>query len=311
MTDSPKVAVFGCTGFIGSYMLKELSINSNPTNVLVRKNSIHKLPKVKNNKIIKGELTELESIKSTIKDCNIIIYAIGIIREYKSSGITFDKLHFEYFKNIVDLAKEIGIDRIIYISSNGAKQYGTKYQSSKYKAEQYLAENIDNWTIYRPSVVFGDPDGRAEFVTQLRDDIIQKNIPAPLFFRLNPFSYKQFFKSNPVHVEDLVKLVVRGLESDKTNLQIFPVGGARQTSWESILKTIDKKLNRKKIFLPVPIIIIQTLAKLFDRFEFFPITYDQIVMLKEDNICLSDKIFKEFEIVPKDFSFDNLNYIKK
>ncbi|MFC1565627.1 NAD(P)H-binding protein [Candidatus Neomarinimicrobiota bacterium] len=305
-----KVAVFGGTGFVGSYILKELSNNSFSINALVRKDSENKIPKVNNINVINGDLSDIDSVKETIKHCDIVIYAVGIIREYSKRGITFEKLHYEYFKNIVDISKSAVIKKVIYISANGAKPIGTKYQTSKYLAEQYLQNNFNNWTIFRPSVVFGDPEGKMEFVSQLKKDIVNKYFPVPLFFRSNPFKYNIFFKSNPVHVGDLAKLVVKGLQSDNANNVIFTVGGLQETTWHSMLKTISNTTNRKKIFLLVPIIIVQIFAKMLDRFRFFPITYDQLKMLKEDNICASEDIFREFDIKPKEFSTDNLDYLQ-
>ena len=45
------------------------------------------------------------AIEQTIMNTEAVIYNVGIIREFKSEGITFEKLHFNYFKQVVDIAK--------------------------------------------------------------------------------------------------------------------------------------------------------------------------------------------------------------
>ena len=127
MASLTKVAVFGGTGFIGSNIIEELVNTNYKPKALVRESSISKLP-IGNIEIIKGKIDDQKSIDSILQNSDVIIYAVGIIRENTKKGISFDKVHFEYFRNIVDLSKENGIKRIIYVSANGVKELGTKYQ---------------------------------------------------------------------------------------------------------------------------------------------------------------------------------------
>ena len=310
MVEKLKIAVFGGTGFIGSNIVKELIVNGYNPRLLVRDRSAVNSFNDKAT-IIEGEVSDQNTVKEVIDDCSIIIYAIGIIREYPNRDITFDNLHFNYFKQIVDISKQKAIKKIVYVSANGIDNLNTKYQTSKYLAEQYLRENVDNWTIFRPSVVYGNPGSKIEFLTQLKNDIIDKPIPAPLFFRINPFKSKSFFKSNPVHVEDLTRLIVKSIESDFSVKKIYKVGGPSETTWYSMLKSISITLGKNKVFIPIPIVSIQIIAILLDRFSFFPITSSQIKMLKENNICESRELFRQYGIIPKDFSEDSISYLNQ
>ena len=49
------------------------------------------------------------------------------------------------------------------MSANGVKEIGTKYQSTKWHSEQVLKKTLMEWTIFRPSLIFGDPKGKKEF----------------------------------------------------------------------------------------------------------------------------------------------------
>jgi len=311
MSTSNKVALFGGTGFIGSYILEELVQNGFKPTLLIRKNSESKLTIKKNINIITGTLDDAQAINETIHNCDTIIYSVGLIREIPQKNVTFNKLHYEYFKNVVDISNINNINKIIYISANGVASSGTKYQTSKYAAEEYLKNNFNNWTIFQPSVVFGDPKGKMEFVTQLKEEIIDKYFPAPLFFIINPFKYNTFFKSNPVHVQDLAELVVKSIDSPNANNQSYQVGGPIQTSWSSILKSISHVVGKRKISLPVPISIVQFIATITDKLNVLPITAAQIKMLKENNICNSENIFHDFDIKPTGFNTDSIKYLNK
>ncbi|GIT57575.1 MAG: hypothetical protein Ct9H300mP18_10040 [Candidatus Neomarinimicrobiota bacterium] len=60
------------------------------------------------------------------------------------------------------------------MSANGVKVDGTGYQKTKYLAEEYLKFSNVDWTIFRPSLIFGDPRGgdRPEFCSQLKKDML-------------------------------------------------------------------------------------------------------------------------------------------
>ncbi|GAI47246.1 unnamed protein product, partial [marine sediment metagenome] len=128
-------------------------------------------------RIVPGDIKDDRAVREVLDGCDAVVYTIGIIRECKRKGITFDELHYRGAKLVVDLSVEYGVERFVLMSANGVKPDGTVYQKTKFMAEQYLRNTGLHWTIFRPSVVFGDPMGKIEFCSQLRDQII--NIPFP------------------------------------------------------------------------------------------------------------------------------------
>ena len=152
-----KIAIFGGTGFVGSYIIDELLKNDHEPLVLVREGSKSKLINADKCKIISGDISEIESIENTIKSADVVIYCIGIIREFPKKGATFEQLHFQAAKKCIDVAKALGVKRFIMMSANGVKVDGTGYQRTKYLAEEYLKFSNLDWTIFRPSLIFGDP----------------------------------------------------------------------------------------------------------------------------------------------------------
>ena len=76
-----------------------------------------------------------------------------------------------------------------------------------------------------------------------------------------------------------------------------------------IIKIISSAYNKKKMVMPAPALFIGTLALFLDRFEWFPISRDQINMLIEGNTCNSDRIFKRYNIKSIKFESKNLDYL--
>ena len=198
------------------------------------------------------------------------------------------------------------------MSANGVCPDGTGYQKTKWMSEQYLKNTDLKWTIFRPSTIFGDPrgNGRPEFCSQLKKDLINLPLPAPLFHEgLIPFNAGNFSMS-PVHIKDVSKSFVSSLTNEKSSFQTIELGGEDFT-WKEIIKTIGTAAGKKKFMVPAPVIAVKSVASAMDRFSWFPVTADQLTMLVEGNTCDSSKYFSENKIDPIPFTEENLSYLGK
>ena len=303
-----KVAVFGGSGFVGNYIINELIAQNYEVNVLVRKGSQDKVESLDKCNVFYGDILDVDIVKGVIDSCDTIIYNIGIIREFKSKNITYKALHYEGAKLTIDIAKDLNINRYIMMSANGVKPNGTGYQKTKYDAEVYLKNNLRDWTIIRPSLIFGDSKGKKEFCSELKKDMLSLPFPAPAFFSgLNILS-AGMFKMSPIHIKDVSRIFVGCIENNHSFKKIYELGGDDFT-WKEIIKIIGNSYGKNKLIIPAPALFVQLAALILDRFEWFPISYDQLVMLLEGNTCDSSDIFKRYSIDPIKFSSKNINYL--
>jgi len=304
-----KVAVFGGTGFVGSYILDELLAQGHQAKLLVRFGSESKLESFSNIESVFGDVSSLESIEETLSGCDAAINLIGLIREFPSKEITFEDLHFQSAKRVIHAAEKAGVKRFTLMSANGVKPNGTPYQTSKWLAEQVLKGSTLDWTIFRPSLIFGDPRGRVEFCSQLRDDMLSLPIPAPLFHRgLIPKNAGEF-EMSPIHVKNVATIFVDALSKESTFGKRYDLGGPDIFTWKQLIKQIATGVGKIKWTMPAPVFPIKMVAGMLDRFSFFPITKDQLTMLLEGNTCDSKEVFEEFKIDPIPMNKDTLNYL--
>ena len=77
-----KVALFGGTGFVGTYITEELLNNNHDPVLLVRPGSENKVYLPEKCHINIGDITDFESIEQTINNTDAVIYNIGIIRQF-------------------------------------------------------------------------------------------------------------------------------------------------------------------------------------------------------------------------------------
>ena len=305
-----RIALFGGTGFVGSYLVDALVAAGMHPVLLVRPGSEQRVRHPEACSWETGDITDSPAVARTVQEADAVIYNIGLLREFPQRGITFERLHFDAAKRVMDAALAAGARRFLLMSANGVRADGTAYQRTKYLAEQYLATTGLDWTVFRPSVLFGDPRGRQEFASQLRQDIVDAPLPAPLFYPgLLPIGAGEF-QMSPVHVEDVAAAFVAALQRSETVGQVLTLGGPRSVSWREIIATIASAVGKQKLMLPVPALAVSMAAALLERFPDFPVTRAQIRMLLEGNTCPPDAL-QALGITPRPFDLDPLGYLAR
>jgi len=303
-----RVAIIGGTGFVGSYIVDELLKQGHDVSALVRPGSEHKVRHSAAVRVVFGSVDSTASIGDLVSGCEAVIYCVGILREFPKQGITYESTQFDGVASTVDAALENGVRRFLLMSANGVKIPGTRYQETKKRAEdRVLASGLDA-TIFRPSIIFGDPRGQMEFATQLFQDMVEKPIPAVGFFSgLSPTSGAVLM--SPVHVEDVANAFVNTLTDDSTVGENYNLGGPEILSWTEMLRRIAAATGRKKWIIPMPIVLMKIAATLFDWLPFFPVTRDQLTMLAEGNTADPAIVESLTSSPPRAFSPATLDYL--
>jgi len=305
-----KVTIFGGSGYVGSYLIDELLEKGHHPVLLIRPESHHKVKHRQHCTLIDGDITDPEAVRAAVSGADAVIYNIGILREFPAQGVTYQALHFEGARRAMDAAEDNGVRRFLLMSANGVKADGTGYQRTKYEAEQYLKTTSLQWTVFRPSVLFGDPRSRMEFATQLYRDIVRSPLPAPLFYDgLLPVN-AGMFRMSPVHVKDVATVFVKALDMPETAGQIYELCGPEALSWKDILQMIAAAAGTTKRALPAPALLLKVLAVALDQYAFFPITRDQLTMLMEGNTCGGQDAFQIFGLEPAPFDTTRLSYLQ-
>ena len=303
-----RIALFGGTGYVGSHLVDALVEAGVQPVLLVRPGSEHKIRHPEHCRVEAGDIFDEAAVARVIDGADTAIFNIGILRELPDQGITFQRMHVEAAQRVMDAAVKAGVKRFVLMSANGANPEGTAYQRTKYQAEQYLAGTQLDWTVLRPSVQFGDPRGRQEFATQLRDDIVNAPLPAPLFYPGVLPTGAGEFRMSPVHVADVAGAFVAVLNRPETIGRVLCLGGPAAISWRDIIATIAAASGKRKLMLPVPACAVSAAAALLERFPSFPITRDQIRMLLEGNTCPPDDLVG-LGIEPQPFEVATLGYL--
>ena len=276
-----KIAIIGGTGFVGSYIIDELINKQIVPRVLVRKGSEGKLLQAKKTEFVYGNIEDENAIKETLRGCRAVIYLIALIREFPTQNLTNYRLQYLGVKRVSEACIEVGIKRFVLMSALGVhkNRKTSKYMISKYKAEEEIKNSSLDWTIIRPSSLFGNPrgGGRPEFCLMLNKELLNLipfpnflYFPAPAFFKGFNFLKSGHFALSMLHVKDAAKVFVNCIDDKDVLNKTIELGGLEKISWNRIIKTIGMVTNKKVFMLPTPFFIVSFIASLLDRFSWFP-----------------------------------------
>ncbi|MCM2264183.1 MAG: complex I NDUFA9 subunit family protein [Desulfuromonadales bacterium] len=288
-----KVFVTGGTGFVGSEVLRQLVAAGHGVRALVRPGSEQKLVVRENVEVRHGDATEPATLTEALADCDAVVHLVGIIREFPARGITFERLHVEATGNVLAAAQAQGVKRYLHMSSNGADPAGsTGYHRTKGRAEGAVRTSDRDWTIFRPSLIFGKG---GEFVTMLAD-LIRKSPIVPVIgdgrYRLQPVAISQVAES-----------FVRALAMPETVGQTYHLGGGASYSYDEILDLTGNAIGHKHVSKAhQPLFMVKPMIKLMEHAEHFPITSEQVEMLLQGNVCDTTAWTTDFNLKPVSYA---------
>jgi NADH dehydrogenase len=288
-----KVFVTGGTGFVGREVLRQLLAAGHAVRALVRPGSEGKLAGQEGVELHPGDATEALSLSGALAGCDAVIHLVGIIREFPAKGITFERLHVGATVNLLAAAREQGVHRYLQMSANGTGPAATTgYHRSKWQAEEAVRASGLDWTIFRPSLIFGKG---GEFVTMLAD-LIRK---LPLVPVLGDGQYRM----QPVAVTDVAQSFVRALQKPATIGQTYHLGGGESYSYDEILDLTGLAIGRGQVAKAhQPLLVVKPMIKLLEHSSHFPITTDQLEMLLQGNVCDTTAWAAAFGIQPTSYA---------
>ncbi|MCP1292680.1 complex I NDUFA9 subunit family protein [Chromobacterium sp. S0633] len=153
-----RICVIGGSGFIGSYIAERLTEQDCQLTIATRrreraKASLLVLPGAQ---LVEADIHRPEALEQLISGHDAVINMVGILH---GSAAQFDKAHVQLTEKVIAACRSQGVRRLIHISALGADERGPSlYQQSKGRAEARVRESGLEWTLLRPSVVFGHGD---------------------------------------------------------------------------------------------------------------------------------------------------------
>ena len=253
-----KILLAGATGYLGGYILKEIENSEYQSRVVVRnKNKLKTFPDFKS-EIILAEVTKPNTLENICEGIDVVISTIGITKQ--KDDLTYMDVDFASNKNLLNEAIKSGVKKFICVSVlNGEKLRELKICEAKEKFVDELINSGIDYCVVRPNGFFSD---MTEFYNMAKKGKVY------LFGDGEQ-------RANPIHGEDLAKVVVKNIETDIKEIKI---GGPETLTQNEIAKIAFNALDKKAKITYVPdwirksilwFIRIFTGSKTYGPIEFF------------------------------------------
>jgi uncharacterized protein YbjT (DUF2867 family) len=272
-----KILLTGATGFTGSFVLARLRERGVQPRCLVRTSSDRTL--LGDVEIVEGDLGDPASLDLALQGIDILLNTASI--------------GFGHAPLLVAAAERAGVRRAIFISTTAVfTTLNAKSKSVRLAAEQTIESSSLDWTILRPTMIYGTSRDRnmARLIGYLRR------------WRVLPVVGDGESLQQPVYVGDVATAVVRALDSPATVRRAYNISGAAPLTFNQVVDTITSALGRKvwKLRIPVgpPVALLQGFERLGLR---LPVRAEQLLRLNEDKAFGHDDAWRDFGYAPVSF----------
>ena len=293
MNNYPIATILGGGGFIGRYLVRNLTKKNYrcivPTRNPFSKGYLKTQAPPGAIEIIKFDTKNLNEIKNSINNSDVVINLCGILYENRSQK--FNVIHEYLPETIASLCNATNVKKFIHVSAIGAsKESKSKYQQSKFLGEEKALNNFKNTIIIRPSVVVGSEDNFTNLFAKLSFSPI---IP---IVNVN-------YKFQPIFVNDVAKAIFKAIETKNNEGKIYEIGGDKIINFRDMVKLILKIIGKKRMVVEMPLSIAKIQSTLLGLLPIAPIlTKDQCLILSEkDNVVSSNHLtLNDLSIKPTD-----------
>ncbi len=284
-----RVFVTGATGFVGRVVIQALRAEGHVVRCLVRRGSERDLHGFEAIERVEGDvLGPPDALEADIAGCDTVVHLVGIIREHRARGITFERVHHEGTQNVLAAAGRAGVRRYLHMSALGTRPGArARYHQTKWSAEEAVRASGLAWTIFRPSVIYGPGDG---FVSMLAGMV--RRLPVV------PVIGDGRQRLQPVPVEHVAAGFARAVTVEGSIKQTYAATGPDAVSMVEMLELIGAALHRRVRTVRVPLGLMRPIARLLHRMPSFPVTPDQLLMLEEDNTGDPGPFYATFGLTP-------------
>lgn len=282
ITDTPKlVTIFGGSGFVGRYVVRELANRGYRIRVAVRRPDLagflQPLGNVGQIQLVQANLRYRKSVDAAVKGSDVVINLVGILAE--SGRQKFEAVQ-DFGARAVAEAARAEKARLIHMSAIGADvDSASGYGETKGLGEEGVRKIIKNAIIMRPSIIFGQED---EFFN--RFGAMARIAPAL------PLIGGGTTRFQPVYVGDVAEAIALGVDGKLQAGKTYELGGPQTPTFRECLELLLKEIGRKKMLVSLPWFVAGMMGKALGWLPGAPITSDQVEMLKTDNVVSDEAI---------------------
>jgi len=272
------ILVIGGAGFIGRHIVNRLIDRGLRVTVPVRHRGragyLITLPTID---VVEADVNDDAVLGRLVRGRDAVINLVGILQGSRGVpyGPEFAQAHVELPRRIIHACEREGVRRLLHMSALGADASGpSMYQRSKGAGEALVRASQLDWTIFRPSVVFGPEDRFLNTFARLA-------VLAPVLPIANAGARFQ-----PAYVGDVADAFVNALDNKATYRKAYELAGPRIYTLRELVQFAARASGHPRAVVGLPAGLARTQARLMELAPGEPIlSRDNLDSMKRDNIA--------------------------
>lgn len=260
-----RILLLGAGGFMGRHILSDLLAAGHEVVGVARSTAslAQAFPDARFLQIDLARALRVEDWTQAVAGIDVIVNAAGLLR-----GRDLEAVHVAMPRALHQAAEASGARRAVLVSAISARpDLATDYSQTKLAGEAALRASALDWTILRPSLVYGD--GSYGGTSLMRG---MAGFPV-----LTPIPGDGDFAFTPIHVRDLARTVRLACEGHVPPRQTLePVGPETMTLRQMLSRYRTWLGFGEAQFLPVPMPVMRLMARVGDGLGDGPISSNSL-----------------------------------
>lgn len=251
--------VFGCTGYLGRYLVSKLAKEGTQVIVPYRDEDEKRILKVMGDL---GQVVPLEwdarnpdQIYECLRHSDTVYNLVG--RDWETRNFKYEDVNVKTAQLIAEVASAANVDQFVHVSHlNANPNSASEFYRSKHAGERAVRDAFPNATIVRPGQMFGPEDWLLNLAAQY-----------PILLKLNGGNTKIL----PVHVMDVAEALKTIIDAPVTSVaSTFALPGPAVHTYNSILELVSS-LTFKPVTAPtVPKAVAKAFADIVNQAIWWP-----------------------------------------
>ncbi|HWS74149.1 MAG TPA: complex I NDUFA9 subunit family protein [Quisquiliibacterium sp.] len=302
-----RILIVGGSGFIGRHLAARLSAQNRrivvPSRRAERARHLLTLPTAR---LVDMAAADSPSMEALVAESDAVVNLVGILHGSwgEPYGREFAEAHVALPQRIAAACAKSGVRRLVHVSALGvsddpAVPGPSMYLRSKADGERAIRATAGvDWTILRPSVIFGPED---QFLNAFAD--LQRMFPVIPLARAEA-------RFQPVYVGDVAQAIVNALDTPETIGRTYELAGPEVFTLAELVRLAGRYSGHPRPVVPLSYTLGQLQAGLLGAMPQPMMSMDNFDSMSVDNVA-SGPIAPELKIVATPLASVAPNYLPR
>lgn len=239
METQRRTLLTGATGYVGGRLMRVLEERGEPLRCLARQPERLEGRVAATTELVRGDVLnagDLERAMQGVGAAYYLVHSMGGSHDYLET----DRRAAEAF---AAAARDAGVQRIIFLGGLGKGPGLSDHLASRHEVGRILREGAVPTIELRSSIILGSGSLSFELIRALVERLPIMTTPRWVDTL-----------TQPIAIEDVLEYLVRALDIELAESELYEIGGPDRVSYGDIMKEYARQRGLRRHFIPVPVL---------------------------------------------------------